>query len=289
MAIAHLSRTHGSIHADVELLPTLLQALRAVDSQCEQVVQPHVGSALPTACIDGRSAAIDEADRCEVSAGELRLAGGTLSPWIGAILGASTCCEPAFPDSDTAVVDLGNFCAAAHARQLPVATHCDDHAPHGRCGCGAADVMGAILDVLSMESDYIHELLTSWGFAADLSGVARQAQALKSVFTDQGLALHQAIARHCDSDPARLAGAHREVAVIVNLRPSTVVRRDVVEEILAEHGLPGAQVFVVDMWACRALVKELGLPSEAADACAAFNVAAALTLCGSNSRVVTIS
>lgn len=284
--MTQLSHTHGCLHADADALPRLLHALETINSQAEYILQPHEGSALPTACIDGRPEDVDE----EVVAGslrpDLRLAGATLSPWIGTILGASTSCQPSFPDTQTAVTDLAHFCASLHARELPVATHCDDHAPHDHCGCGAADALGAVLDVLSRESDYIQELLTSWGFDADLSDCSQQAQTLAPVLTGAGLALHQTISQHSDRKPARLLGPHREVAVIVNLRPATVVRREIVEEILTSEGLPEAQVFTVDLWACHALVTELGLPPQAIIACAAFNVAALLTLCGSHTRLV---
>lgn len=283
MTVFHLEGAYGTIQAEEELLPSLDSALADLSVQREDFLLAFEGIAAPSACIDGRPSAGSDVEM------PVRLAGGTLSLWVGRLLADPSEEGVVFRDTEDAANALGAFCRELHAEGLPVATHRDDHASLGRCGCGAADALGKILLFLSENAEFVASVVDSWGLSVDSSRLARRAAALSPVLGENGLRLYKAIAPHCFPAPPVLLGEHREVALVVNSRPHVLIDRDAVELFLAGRGLAGAQVFIVDAWVSPLVCESLGFSAETAGAIVAFNVAVAMTLCGERMRCIRLT
>lgn len=81
MTVFHLEGAYGTIQAEEELLPSLDSALADLSVQREDFLLAFEGIAAPSACIDGRPSAGSDVEM------PVRLAGGTLSLWVGRLGG----------------------------------------------------------------------------------------------------------------------------------------------------------------------------------------------------------
>lgn len=292
MSIAPLAHTHGSIGAHPQDLLALRLCTERIVANAQDFLIPWQQGPFPTACIDGRPAE-SEATR-EVSAPALRLAGGTVSAWVGALL----CGLLDLPSStEAAMAGLGAFCQDLHQLGFALSTHTDDHTAGDNCGCGAADQLGAILRLIETEPEAVKGILDSWGVVCpDFTVVADRARSMSSAVTGVGSQINQTIMSVAPDANIEVQGEHREVLTMINTRPHCSINRTKVMAELAAGGLGNeenpAQVFVVDLWALKAVAQALSLEDAQRTsfiaAGGAFNAAALLALSGPTMLICTL-
>lgn len=292
MSIAPLPHTRGSIGANPQDIPALRLCAERIVANAQDFLTPWQEAPFPTACIDGRPT--DAQATGQASTSDLRLAGGTVSVWVGALLSAAL---PLPLNVEAATAGLGDFCQNLHRLGFALSTHTDDHAAGNNCGCGAADHLGAVLRLIETEPEAVQGMLDSWGIVCpDFSVVVDRARSMSPAVTGVGSQINQTIASVSSSANIEVQGGHREVLTIINTRPHCSVNRAKVMAALAAGGLGTdenpAQVFVVDLWALGMAASILGFKdSQQATfiaAGAAFNAAALSALSGPTMLVCTL-
>lgn len=161
---------------------------------------------------------------------------------------------------------------------------------HGS-GCGAADGLRPILDVVHVASQGIGEIGEHIGVETicdtlELGGFFPDGRALAAFFRSAGAEIEH------------LEGSHMEQALILNMVPNTRMSRAAI----AKAGGGDFQVFVLDLWALDPVadivletVRELApeadlhvLQPEARAALASYSLAAAFTLCKPGTPVLSV-
>lgn len=173
------------------------------------------------------------------------------------------------------------FEAAAQSMQrhgLDFGAHTDDHAHSPACGCGAIDKAPQIIAAIETFRQPIADAIAMFGFQTDALSVILDRFA---VYGQQ----HEADA-YVGSDVMakilaqgkvvkQLAGAHQEIAVILNTIEDWTVDQAAVRAATANL----AQVFAVDVWRLAALAKQFnGLAADALQCELAYTLATAAVL-----------
>ena len=167
---------------------------------------------------------------------------------------------------------------------LMVSDHWDDHSHGPAAGCAAADALHAILGRVAEFPPALSSILETWGIDPSLidEGVRARALALAEQIPD-GRDIVGAIDAHAPGDAPlpTLTGAHREAAVVVNLREGTTLDADALRAAFGD----GTQLFWVDLWSFRRMAETIvadgmddGPAVETVIAAAAVANASALTL-----------
>lgn len=286
MSFSYLPTPHGTIGTPHAMQDAARETVHTVVDDPSRVLRRWEGGPFPTACIDGRPT-VDEATVAS-PAPALRLAGGTVSVWVGLLLSAAL---PMPASREEALGGLHRLCVDLAAHGWPLATHCDDHAAPPQCGCGAADHLSAILGILAEESDTISSIINQWGFDANLQIISQKAQVASSILTGLGKAMYDTVTSVDEQAGPQVLGAHEEALTVINTHPGMVVDRTVVTSLLSSHMMDtpkcAPQCFVVDVWALPAIASAMSAPKDFAPAVAAFNAAALLALC-SETMTVTV-
>ena len=210
------------------------------------------GSAIPSACIDGRPNHDGDSSLRHAP----RVAGATAGLWIPLLLtiGPQSC--PTFEE----------FTAFLSKSKLPVGGHCDENFGPKTSGCGAADHAKDLFWLIVRNADAVRELVANWGFDASSLDNAMLANA-ESAPLPPGVELAATIEAHT-SIPI-LRGPHKEQAAVVNFRHGTTSDKS------------PKQIFHLDAWTFKDIAELIypeGLTRYEA-ALAAFNAAALLFLC----------
>ncbi|MDO5729560.1 MAG: cadmium-containing carbonic anhydrase [Actinomycetaceae bacterium] len=161
---------------------------------------------------------------------------------------------------------------------------------HGS-GCGAADGLRPIIDVIHVASHGIRTI-------GDSVGVETICDTFElGVFFPDGRATAMFF-RTAGAEIEHLEGSHLEKALVINMVPGTRISRAAI----AQAGGGDTQVFVLDLWALDPVadivletVRELApeadlhvLQPEACAALATYSLAAAFTLCAPGTPVLVI-
>lgn len=235
----------------------------------------------PAVCIDGRP--------YRTEPGLLpQSAGGTLTTWAVDLLLTKQF------QTRSLIEWLTHACEALDQSNLPVSGHRADSHGEGASGCGAADSLGPVLEMLARNPSGVRGLLEYWGIDAGLvpGSVFAEARRL-STELPAGAELINILDIH--GDIPTVTGAHCEVAIIANTRQEHVVGRAALSRELTT--VPGAQAFCVDLWALPAIGhflarKGAGILTydneQITAVAAAFNAAALLVLCGPSAPVVVL-
>lgn len=284
----------GTLGVSEEYRDALMEVARRVAASPADYRRPWVGLPFPTACIDGRPGipdmSADEAPR-PMSAPALRLAGGSVSVWVGLLLSGGL---PLPGSTDEALESLSALCSRMNQQGFALSTHQDDHAVQPNCGCGAADHCGTVLGIIAQDSEALSSMLTQWGVEADVAAFAEVARALSPTLSGVGKRIHDTICAVHPSAGDHMHGPHLESMVWVNTQPGAIIDRGAVGAALHEGGVNGAcaldyaeldptsaaQVFVIDAWALPQIGHLLDAPRGFVAAAAAYNAAALLALCG---------
>lgn len=207
-----------------------------------------VDSKVPFVCIDGRPGA-------EVLGPNA--AGGTFTMTVA-------------DDLTTRRFSAGKSLAEAHeevvtilkAEGYEVGGHCADHAPEGKCGCGAEDEVEAIYDFIVRHADDLRGMLGLVGLEArdeDHDLIVSNAARRTSFSTGPEISDSLRRVGGSDAEPT-LFGAHFEVAASVNSKEGTTLDR---KAVAAEFG-PHYQAFNIDHWAFDEGARAIALSQEEA-------------------------
>lgn len=216
-------------------------------------------SSVPAACIDGRPSAA-------ASPNTPRSAGGTVGLWVALNLSSP---EP------TPMFEVIDRLLAA---DQPVGGHTGPSHGTDSSGCGAADHLGEILDLVG--TDAVRRMISEWGFGVgplDTLMVDRARELAEAGFS--GPALLAPLQASAAADMPALVGGHRESAALVNHRNGTTTSA----EMLATADGDAPQAFQIDAWAFQPAARvffpnDPALQERFQTALAAFNAAALLVL-----------
>ncbi|WP_026459637.1 hypothetical protein [Schaalia suimastitidis] len=288
----------GSIEPDATELSTLLSRLDILETHPEWVLVEVDATTHPQACMDGRPQApinIHEANSGALP--PVRMAGATLATWVTDLLVTCSFAPPpdvvgipspvssddaagmsvlqATPDANAlrniAPTWLSLMCSTLRERGIDVATHSDTHAHGSGCGCGAADNLSSILALIAQMPSGLEETLRQWGVdPAHIDDSVRRRCAEFAATVPSGASISGILNGYCSTPAPTLVGDHREVTVVVNLRPSTAVDSQAVGRWLAtgsfdaigteeleytaaptdDQAVDPHQILCIDAWAC---------------------------------------
>lgn len=246
----------------------------------QQIDWDHELKMLLARCVDGRIP--------ELGAGPLvpNAAGGTETLYVADDL--TTKIYEA--DDGTTLGGYANLLTALRQKGYVVGGHTDTHAEGEKSGCGANDKLPLIYQYIAENGDLLQALAEKIGVGVsnDTKNMIVQNAGARTQFSE-GSTLLQVLEKNAKEEFVdHLAGDHKEVAVVINMRHGTTLDRDAVA---AEFG-NGYQAFNVDAWAFEEAARVTSLDEQEIQqkiaAMTYYNLATALVLGGPKLRVVVV-
>lgn len=177
---------------------------------------------VPGWCIDGRPADEEHSPLP-------RSAGATIGLWAAQVLAGED-------------ISLADFIAAMETSDEPVAAHTGPTSSEGASGCGAADHLLGLMQIIASRPQEVRKIVERWGI--DPSLIDQEIVNSAGLFQpDNGDELVQTVADYKGTRVPHLLGDHNEAAAVVNLRPNTTLDTQRLDD-----AFPGAQVFHIDAW-----------------------------------------
>lgn len=234
---------------------------------------------IPSRCIDGRSPKGNFADFTP------NAAGGTETLLVADELTAQRFCD----DTTDTSSDYARLLDFLQKHDYCCGGHIDSHANSIASGCGANDKLPAIVQFIAEHGDAVRQAAEAIGVSTQtdthehIVTRARQLQKQKS-YANGATMLNVLKEKAGEENVDTLDGAHNEVAVVINMQPSTTLNR---QALLQEFG-EMYEVFNVDVWSFVETARRIGGEETEAliQAMVYYNIATAYVLGGPSLRVI---
>jgi len=237
---------------------------------------------IPLSCIDGRSP--EEI----IALLSPNAAGGSQTLFVADDLTAKRFAG----EDETTVSGYKNTLEFLEANGFERGGHTDNHAKGEACGCGANDKLAQIYGFMSEYGDVIRASAETIGVDVTDGAHFRITQNAKRDRTtfSSGVEVAHCLKQNTNSENVpELAGEHKEVIAVINMRSGTTLNR---AELAKEFG-ESYQAFNVDAWSFENGARALSVPEEEIEdyvtAMVYYNLAAAMVLGGPNLRVVVLN